>query len=305
MDFPLPFSDDERGLSPRYSPSPSNFSSGIHSVFDIHHNFDQSFDNGLEIDTENPIHNNDTCVVYLARNKMDKKEFTVVKKTKLRNRLQAEFTNYSRIPHHQNILLCFQMWQIDKFYYLQLELAEFGSIVSKLLNFDNHEIYRILTHILLALNHLHSCNYMHLDVSPSNILCCSDEKLGYIYKLGDFGTLLPVGHFTADSEGAGPYVSPEALSYPNTEYEVGPPTDIFSFGLVMYELVTHKTAPRVFPGYQEIRSGTFDFSLIPQEFNFIIHMLSPNPSERPTAAQLLELDQCQREINLLHPSVFI
>ena len=304
MDFPLPFSDDERGLSPRFSPSPS-YSSGVHSVFESHHIFNESFDNGLQIDTENPIHTNDTCTVYLARSKINKKEYTVVKKTKLKNRLQVEFTNYSRIPHHQNIILCFQMWQIERYFYLQLELAEYGSIVTQLFSFETQEIFRLFTHILLALNHIHSCNYMHLDISPSNILCCKDDKLGYIYKLGDFGTLLPIGHFTADSEGAGPYVSPEALSFPNTDYEVGAPTDIFSLGLVMFELVTRKVAPRVFPGYQQIRSGSYDLSSIPEEFSFIPHMLSPNPNDRPTAAQLLELDQCQHEINLLHPSVVI
>ena len=302
MDFPLPFSDDERSFSPRYSPSPS-LSQGLHSVFENLHTFSKSFDNGIEIDIDNPIHTNDTCIVYLARSKNKSENYSVIKKSKIRNRIQTEFRNYSLVPHHQNIILCSQMWELDKYFYLQLELAEFGSIASQLLVFDLPGVWRVLTHIALALNHIHSHNFMHLDVSPSNILCCRDDRLGFIYKLSDFGTLLPVGQFTADSEGAGPYVSPEALSYPNTEFIVGPPTDIFSLGLVMYELVTHKVAPRVFPGYSDIRSGNYDLSSLPNEFGFIAKMLSPNPNDRPTAEQILQLQQCQKEINLFNPYV--
>jgi serine/threonine protein kinase len=186
---------------------------------------------------------------------------------------------------------------------MQLELAEFGSIRSNISNFDEADIWRIFTHVTNALVHIHASGFMHLDISPSNILCCANETLGTLYKLADFGTLQPIGEFTADTEGAGPYVSPEALAFPNTEYTVSAATDIFSLGIVMFELVTHKVAPRVFPGYNDIRNGTFDLSIIPKKFSFIKPMLSPNPDERPTAQKLLQLDNCQRELNLLDPIV--
>jgi serine/threonine protein kinase len=118
-----------------------------------------------------------------------------------------------------------------------------------------------------------------------------------VYKLADFGTSLAIGTFHEDCEGAGPYVSPEALAFPHTQYEVGFPTDIYSFGIVIYELIGRKLAPRTGPGYQAIRNGTFDFQGIPHEFGFIATMLDPNPGKRPSAEELLEMPRVRREID--------
>ncbi|EAY07822.1 CAMK family protein kinase [Trichomonas vaginalis G3] len=187
--------------------------------------------------------------------------------------------------------------------YLQMELAEFGSIRPRYLKLPTQEIWKVFAHIISAVAYIHSKSYMHLDISPSNILQCSHPIVGNIYKLADFGTTLPVDNFKEDFEGAGPYVSPETLQYPNTEYPVSSPTDIFSLGVVLLEMVTRKYAPRAFPAYGDLRSGKYDFSKIPKEFSFISQMLAPNPMERPTAEQLLKLDGVQRELNLLHPYV--
>lgn len=302
MDFPLPFSDDDSLLSPRLSPSPSMMQ-GMHSIFEISFDFSEDFSGILDFDSKKTIYTNDSCSIYIARLKKDHKQFYALKKSHLKNRISVEFQNYSNIPQHDHIIKCYQMYEINRNYFIQLELAEFGSIRANVSNFETPEIWRIFAHVLSALAHIHANGFMHLDISPSNILCCANESIGTIYKLADFGTSLPIGNFTADSEGAGPYVSPEALAFPNTEYAVGAATDIFSFGIVMLELVTHKIAPRVFPGYNNIRNGTYDLSSIPDEFSFIKNMLAPNPDDRPTASQLLAMDNCQRELNLLHPFV--
>ncbi|KAH0793837.1 CAMK family protein kinase [Histomonas meleagridis] len=93
----------------------------------------------------------------------------------------------------------------------------------------------------MALQILHSHELMHLDVSPGNILMTNDGH----FKLADFGTLTKINHFTEGDEGAGPYVSPEALAYPNGIHLVTTATDIFlvleSF---LMEAVTGKNAPR-------------------------------------------------------------
>jgi serine/threonine protein kinase len=278
---------------------------GMHSVFEVAFDFSEDLSGILDYDLKKPIYSNDSCSIFMARLKKDHKQFFAIKKSRIKNRILMEYQNYSKIQQHDNIIRCYQTWEINRNYYIQLELAEFGSIRSNVSNFEDRDVWRIFAHVANALAHIHKSGFMHLDISPSNILCCANESIGTMYKLADFGTSLPIGEFTADSEGAGPYVSPEALAFPNTEYEVGAATDIFSLGIVMLELVTHKVAPRVFPGYNNIRNGTYDLSGIPEEFSFIKAMLSPNPDERPTAVQLLQLDNCQREINLLHPIVHI
>jgi serine/threonine protein kinase len=132
---------------------------------------------------------------------------------------------------------------------------------------------------------------MHLDVSPGNILIS-----GSSFKLSDFGTLAQIGHFEVGMEGARPYVSPEALAFPQG-HPVTEETDIFSFGLVLLEEATQIPAPRGgSPHYSGIRSGYVKIGMGPYRcsctrtlIDLINAMIDPDPSRRPTAWQLVEI----------------
>jgi serine/threonine protein kinase len=105
-------------------------------------------------------------------------------------------------------------------------------------------------HVLAqALDHAHSgvdpdghpLGIVHCDLSPSNVFI---SRLGEI-KLGDFGVALTPG---ASKVLAGPgafgkiqYLSPEQIR----GEAVGPPTDLFALGAVLFELLTNEHA---FPG---------------------------------------------------------
>lgn len=82
---------------------------------------------------------------------------------------------------------------------------------------------------------------VHCDVSPSNVFV---SRLGEI-KLGDFGVALTPGA-AAGVPGRGPfgkirYLAPEQLR----GEPLGPATDLFALGAVLYELLTNEPA---FPG---------------------------------------------------------
>jgi len=134
---------------------------------------------------------------------------------------------------------------------------------------------------------IHSLGWMHLDISPSNIL--TDGKR---FKLADFGTLLQNGAFQPGCEGAGPYVSPETMIFPDAP--VGPPTDIFSFGIVLLELASGFYAPRGGEErYGKLRRGEiklgdekYQCNASPQLINFINAMMTPDQTMRPTAHDL-------------------
>ncbi|KAH0802951.1 CAMK family protein kinase [Histomonas meleagridis] len=145
----------------------------------------------------------------------------------------------------------------------------------------------------MALQILHSHELMHLDVSPGNILMTNDGH----FKLADFGTLTKINHFTEGDEGAGPYVSPEALAYPNGIHLVTTATDIFSFGVVLMEAVTGKNAPRGgSQGYAKLRKGEigvghgiYQTNCTPELRDLINSMMRPNPSERPSAEWIVNV----------------
>ncbi len=86
-----------------------------------------------------------------------------------------------------------------------------------------------------ALGYAHGRGILHRDIKPSNILLCPD---GSIY-LADFGLarMAQAGELTLSSEmllGTPHYISPEQA---RGERNLDAGTDIYSFGVVLYEMV--------------------------------------------------------------------
>jgi membrane-associated tyrosine/threonine-specific cdc2-inhibitory kinase len=169
-----------------------------------------------------------------------------------------------------------------------MELCPCGHIAHQHLAEDT--VWQLIHDIASGLLRVHESGWMHLDVSPGNILKGED-----MFKLADFGTLTKCGSFAEGCEGAGPFVSPEALDFPRCPFPVNGQTDIFSFGIVLLEALTGRLAPRGGShGYGRIRKG--DLVLGDQQYKcdcseeliqLVNAMLSVNPTERPTAADLI------------------
>ena len=263
------------------------------------HSFSIPTKNNLLYDEDKPLYKTpqNSCILFLAQSQLDKSKIYALKVSKFVKRIRKEYEHYKRIGPNNFIIKCYDTWVQNGKGFLQLELATNGSIKNEFPNFSIQEIWQITAHISSALGHIHSTGHMHLDISPANILHTDDSEFGTIFKLSDFGTIVEIGKFEEDDEGAGPYVSPEALAFPHTEYEVNDKTDIFSFGLVLYELLTKKLVPREFPGYEALRNGTYKFTELPKEFLFVLKMLDIDPKRRPSAAEIMELAQCQKELN--------
>lgn len=248
--------------------------------------------NGIHFDGMHPIYKTHTCILFVGR---DEKNFYAIKSTTNRKLLRKEWELYNMIGDFQTIIKAHDFWMDEMRAYMQLEFAAGGAITNFVYYMEHEHAWKVLSHISYALYKIHSSGFVHLDISPSNILQSEDE----IYKLTDFGTVIRNGEFKCFNEGAGPYVSPEALQYPNTPYQVSYPADIWSFGGVMFEILTHKRFPREMPGYDQIRNGMFDLSEIPEDFSFVKSMLANNPELRPTAFDLCQLPMVKEQIDKL------
>jgi serine/threonine protein kinase len=97
------------------------------------------------------------------------------------------------------------------------------------------EALRIMKGVLSALDYAHQSGFMHRDVKPSNVLIDLAGKP----MLCDFGIARRLGNrsFTRTGTALGTphYMSPEQIQIPN---EVDHRTDLYSAGIVLYEMLT-------------------------------------------------------------------
>lgn len=92
----------------------------------------------------------------------------------------------------------------------------------------------IATQIVAGLTAIHDIGIMHRDVKPSNLM---RTRKGFV-KLMDFGIAKQIGGVTltaaGQSVGTPEYMSPEQVM----GQKLDPRTDIYAFGIVLYELLT-------------------------------------------------------------------
>jgi eukaryotic-like serine/threonine-protein kinase len=97
-------------------------------------------------------------------------------------------------------------------------------------------VAEILAQVASGLDYAHSCKVVHRDIKPANILITNDSRA----KITDFGIArLDTSNLTQEGQllGTPNYMSPEQI----LGRDVDSRTDIFSLGVVLYEMVTrHK-----------------------------------------------------------------
>ncbi len=121
--------------------------------------------------------------------------------------------------------------------YLVMEHVEGETLKARLARrpFTMDETLQTLAAVGSALTYAHDQGVLHRDIKPSNILL---DKRGIPY-LTDFGLarMVQAGESTMSQDmmlGTPQYISPEQAQGLK---ELGPPTDIYSLGIVLYQLV--------------------------------------------------------------------
>lgn len=147
---------------------------------------------------------------------------------------------------HANIATIYDVGQVEDVSYIAMELVE-GRPLDEVLHAQGRLPYERVLHLARqladALAYAHGAGVIHRDIKPSNILISSD---GMTAKLVDFG-VARVGEADGTAlvktqagqlVGTPRYMSPEqALGLP-----VDHRSDLFSLGVVLYEMVTGRPA---------------------------------------------------------------
>ncbi|KAK6951187.1 hypothetical protein Daesc_007718 [Daldinia eschscholtzii] len=185
-----------------------------------------------------------------------------------------------------HILQLVNSWEDEGCLYIQTEYCEEGSL-NAFLSFvglkgrlDDFRIWKIMLEIGKGLKHIHDAGYIHLDLKPANIFINFEGTL----KIGDFGltTALPIEK-GPDLEGDREYLAPEAL-----RGEIGKPTDMFSFGLIMLEIAANVKLPENGTTWAGLREG--DFSEVP--------VLTQDAGAIMRDANGMPLDESDRSVGL-------
>ena len=142
---------------------------------------------------------------------------------------------------------------IDKGYangnpFFLMEYCAGGSLRDNIKNrFNEHEIEYIAISILQGLVALHGQGIIHRDLKPENILFDQDKV-----KLTDFGisgylnSRMTKTNFDGSIKftlGTDAYIPPEQFDRANAFKTMGSVTDIFAFGIVIFELITNGKFP--------------------------------------------------------------
>lgn len=242
---------------------------------------------GMIVNPYTPIRSTGNSSVYKAQSTTTD-EFWALKVSRHKSRIFEEFQKRTNLINSIYLVQSFQIYDQLNFAMLKMELCNDGDITGRTLS--EPELWLLIHDIGNALNIVHTSGWMHLDVSPSNILV-----EGSLFKLADFGTLIRIGEYESGNEGAGPYCSPETMSYTGRDdITVEAPTDIFSFGVVLLEAASGYQAPRGGDErYGQLRSGQillggdlYSCYCSQQLIDLVNSMISYDPNVRPTAYDL-------------------
>ena len=142
---------------------------------------------------------------------------------------------------HPNIISIFDAGVDDDTCYIVMELIEGGDTLKSHTKPETllpiEKVVEVIFKCANALDYAHRQGVVHRDIKPSNILITTDKDV----KIGDFS----IAHITKlDNTVTAPqgvmgsprYMSPEQLK----EEKITTRSDLFSLGVVMYELLTGK-----------------------------------------------------------------
>ena len=159
-----------------------------------------------------------------------------------KNQIPREVEVHSKLPHHANILLLLGITHSPDGFniYICMELAD--KSLHQFLHKEKkkpspQQSTQWAIQIAQGMYHLHQNGLAHRDLKSGNILLFEEAN---IVKICDFGSARPLERTVTMTgmTGTGRWMAPEFNDKANTK--VNQRCDVFSYGMVLYELFTHE-----------------------------------------------------------------
>ncbi len=210
---------------------------------------------------------------------------------------------------HPSIVTVYDLGKTGNLAYLAMEFLdgrELRDLISEVQRLPVKQAIAIATQVASGLGYAHRQGIVHRDIKPANIMVLKDG----VAKITDFGIarirISEVKTQTGMRLGSPKYMSPEQVLGQRVDYR----TDIFSLGIVLYEMLTGK-AP--FGGdslealmYQTVNTVPLPPSRInpdvPTMLDLILaKMLEKRPENRYQDAESLagDLHECEKRGDVL------
>jgi serine/threonine-protein kinase len=152
-----------------------------------------------------------------------------------RERMAREAAALGRITH-PNVIGIYNVFEHECALVLELEYVEGGTLSDRLRSgpLALSDAVRVMAGILEGLGAIHGAGVVHRDLKPANILMTREG----VPKIADLGIARdlarPAMTRAGSALGTAEYMSPEQIRGET----VGPPTDVYACGILLYELVT-------------------------------------------------------------------
>jgi predicted Ser/Thr protein kinase len=160
----------------------------------------------------------------------------------LRLRFEREARALAKLEH-PNIVPIYQFGDIDGLYFIAMKLIEGGDLADELKELRRLDqtmpparAIALLEQLADAIDTAHAARIIHRDIKPSNILIDLNDRV----ILTDFGLVIEpsLDSTFGTAFGTPRYISPEQAT---DSSQAVPQSDIYSLGIVVYEMLTGRT----------------------------------------------------------------
>lgn len=210
----------------------------------------------------------------------------------IRRRFSIESQAVAKLSHH-NIVSVYDVGNDNGVDYIVMELIEgitLKEYMQKKGNLSWQEALFFAQQISRALMHAHSRGVIHQDIKPQNVIILRDGSA----KLTDFG----IASFATTQEtrvvqeaiGSVHYISPEQAKGSTIDFR----TDIYSLGVVLYEMLTGKLPFEGETALQVVMQHLNAVPLLPSEMqagvprgmdDIVMHAMCANINKRYASAE--------------------